>query len=101
MSKKRLTKKQLKALDKKTWSLDIEISKMCLPLFKRFRHNFLKHVGHAGPEALNRDKLNKIIYALNAVYTEQTLKLDLCIKKQKRIQEGLELFGKHFQELWW
>lgn len=92
--------------DADTWSLDVTTSEFLLPRLKRFKE--LK-IGY--PSCLNSEEewdeiLNKMIFSF------QECKEDFCERvcnmtpeerkvREQRIQEGLDLFSKHFQSLWW
>lgn len=90
--------------DADTWSLDMTIAKFALPRLKRF-----KEINDGYPYGLTIEEwneiLNKMIYALEFCADEGQFDLveDAEERKNnwKRVEEGLELFGKYFRSLWW
>ena len=93
--------------DKETWNLDYEIAKFALPRVKRFREFTLNEdcvAGHPGRISYDEwiEILDTIIYALDCTTKEYDMLLatDDCVDPDKW-QEGLDLFGKWFRDLWW
>lgn len=84
--------------DSETWSLDHTIAAFALPRMKRFREiNIGLFFGMTEEET-------------DAILDKIIRSLELCVKQSDDILsdedhatmiEGLELFGKHFHELWW
>jgi hypothetical protein len=97
--RKRLSKRAQKYVDSLTWSLDVTIAKMLLPLVKRFKHNYLKNIDPVST-GLTRDKLNDIVYALEHISGEKVW-WGLNTKQEERIDRGCELFGKYLRHMWW
>lgn len=102
--------------DKDIWSLDYTIAKFALPRIKR-----LKEVTHGYPSCFSEpeewDKvLDEMIFAMDFIanckeddyYPDlKDMKRDISKEEwqplrdaQTRTQNGLDLFGKHFRNLW-
>jgi hypothetical protein len=117
---KRKTRKIKVKLDHyDTWSLDDTLAHIILPALKQFKLDQTGHpcgilpdpngetetgnpCGNCGCEKEWNIILDKMIYSFEhivddriLVYTTEEYK-----ESQKKIQEGLELFGKYFQTLW-
>jgi len=89
--------------DSETWNLDTTLAKFIAPRLKRFKE-LNNGIPHDFTEETWDEALDKMIFAL-----------DKCAKKDEdeesglywdketyaQIDEGLELFGKHFRDLWW
>ena len=91
--------------DKDTWTLEHEIAKFALPRLKRFKEVTNGYPGDLSEELWN-EMLDKMIFSLEYITKEFDLELeDASIEQQRKdaekVQEGLELFGKHFWHLWW
>lgn len=80
--------------DSETWSLDCTISKFIEPRLKRF-----KEIKAGYPSNLLEEEwdmiLDKIIYAFECINK------DNIFDNEKQVSEGLNLFRKHFFDLWW
>ena len=113
--------------DSVTWSLDYEIAKFVLPRLKRFqelsRNNPLFGVPMLGEENLYNDEefeknvkewdeiMSKMIIAFDGIVNESKFwdsipENQIDVRKEQeefyRIRdEGLDLFRKYFQNLWW
>jgi hypothetical protein len=96
-----------------TWSMDVKLSELMLPMFKHF-----KKVNNGFPCGLTPKKYNiildKIIYSLDWTCRhyddacldkkpkESTARYFARLKKQKdRVADGLELMGKYWGDFWW
>ena len=80
-----------------TWSLDYYIAKFVLPRLKLF-----KKVERGYPCDLKsidewHDILDKMIAAFEILATDEWNTQD----EQKIVDEGLDLFRKYYQDLWW
>ena len=80
-----------------TWNLDYYISKFVLPRLKLF-----KKVTMGFPCDLKSidewyDILDKMIAAFEILATDELNTQD----EQKIVNEGLDLFRKYYQDLWW
>ena len=84
--------------DRDTWNLDHTIAEFTLPRLRRFRE-----VTNGYPGKLTFKEwdeiLGKIIYSMEAISEEWEESED--VDKSKKMQEGLDLFGKYFRHLWW
>lgn len=102
--------------DSETWDLGYTIAKFTLPRLKRF-----KELNEGYPcdgeiktyEEWN-EVLDKIIWSLEKIANDEKdypdwqkdldndcYSIEKEIKYNKKIQEGLDLFGKHLMSLWW
>lgn len=82
---------------KDTWNLDYYIAKFILPRLKLF-----KKVVMGFPcdlKSINEwyDILDKMIAAFMILSTDEINTQD----EQKIVNEGLDLFRKYYQDLWW
>jgi len=90
--------------DQDTWSLDYTIAKFSLPRIKR-----LKEIQNGFPSGLTEEKwdeiLDKIIRSFQFVVNEfegnEDYSLETIKHREKCMQDGCELFGKYFRNLWW
>jgi hypothetical protein len=92
--------------DDETWCLDTTIAKFVLPRLKRFRE-----IDCGYPGGLKEKEwetiLDKMIFSFEQIVSEDSDKrLDgetdgQYQDRRSRIREGLKLFGKWFQALWW
>jgi len=82
--------------DSETWSLFNTITSFILPRLKRFRE-----IEAGYPMGMTQGKWNKIIDKMIIAF--ELIDKDECItdKQYKQQKEGLRLFAKHFQNLWW
>lgn len=105
---KRARKKTLKKLnayfsDKETWSLDYTIAKFTVPRLKRYKEICKGHPCYLTSEEWY-DILDKMIYSLEAIINEHegfVYHIDNRTEYYEKVREGIELFGKHFNDLWW
>ena len=109
-SDKRYSKfsKQLKKdgfCDSETWALDSVICQFILPRLKRF-----KEIKGGHPFRLTESKwdaiLGEMIFAFEwNINEEAEILLNLSQEEKdknwERHKKGLELFAKHFRDLWW
>lgn len=91
--------------DDETWSLDITVSDYLVPRLKR-----LKELKHGHPSCFQtmeewNEILDKMIYAFTECSNEFNREYPGTVSKerarQRKIKIGLNLFAKHFQNLWW
>lgn len=95
--------------DSETWSLDYSLAKHILPRLERLRQKVSQ--SPATPLLDDDDckkwfdTLDKMIFAFTKIIEqndgEETLSIDDENKENEKIQEGLDLFGKHYRNLWW
>lgn len=83
--------------DNETWNLDVAFAKLIAPRLRRFRD-----ISIAYPSDLTVDEwfadLSKMIWAFEFIASEKNITNDY---QEANIQEGLDLFAKHYQSLWW
>ena len=113
--KERTVKVQIDNYD--TWSLDHTLALIILPALKQYKEDTNGHpcglapdptqtrvdgCGNCGCEQKWNEILDKMIWSFEQVvdddivgYTPEEYK-----KYNERVQEGLELFGKHYRALW-
>ena len=79
-----------------TWSLDQSIAEYTYPRLKHLRSKL-----HGYPDGLTFKKWEKIIDKMLFAF-EKVLDEDYLYDKRtdKKVQAGLELFGKYFRNLW-
>lgn len=114
--KKWLKQHNLYVNPRDTWNLDTKIAEFVLPRLKLFKDMENGYPGHGEmdtPEKWN-EAFDKMINAFELLvksgeyygvwdYPRQTyLEVKpLLEQKQKEVDEGLQLFAKWFQSLWW
>ena len=90
--------------DSDTWDLDRPMAKFIAPRLKRFKelNNGWPSADFPEPEDWNK-AIDKMIYSMEALIhdTLEGNDWEWIAEEQNKIQEGLELFGKHFTALWW
>lgn len=83
--------------DEETWNMDYVFSVFILPRLKRFRE-----LHNCCPANLTPEKweniLNKMIFAFERIIEDP---IEYNEKLNKKMDEGLKLFGKYFRQLWW
>ncbi len=81
--------------DSDTWSLDYSLAKLILPRLKRF-----KEITNVAYDQERLDDIDKMIKAFEFLGSEERWD---CTDKNKwnEVQEGLDLFAKHYVGLWW
>lgn len=89
--------------NRELWNLDTTIAKFALPRLIEFRETGAEY-GH--PCDLTHEEwleiIDKIIYAMRSrVEDLEPDALSLYQEYAERVQEGFELFGKWFGDLWW
>ena len=86
--------------DTETWNLDSTIAQFVYPRLKRFIE--LEPAGYPGQCFKTYEDwieaLKKMLYSFEHIINEDDYEINNDVNK--KIQEGLELFGKHFQSLW-
>lgn len=93
--------------DKETWSLDYTIAKFSLPRLKR-----LREIESGHPACYTNEQwwgmVDQMIWSLEAIIKDFEGNLyDGCLEPEdyrkidRRMQEGLVLFGRNFRGLWW
>lgn len=88
--------------DDELWDLDDTLARYILPRLKRFREvNTNSYPGECGSLKRWYRKLDKMIWAFDYVIRNKEYDdIKEIQKDNKRCQEGLELFGKYFWNLW-
>ena len=100
LDREKLFKKQLKErgwTDEDTWSLDWTISKFILPRLKRFKEINTCYPYKQTKKSWDK-KIDKMIKAFELASKGAW---DMTTGEFKTAQEGIELFAKHYFELWW
>lgn len=95
--------------DSETWGLDYSLAKQILPRLKKLRQKIQEHpcTPLIDDDSCEKwlDYLDKMIYSFSKIIEQddnnQGLNLDNTIKENEKIQEGLDLFGKYYRNLWW
>jgi hypothetical protein len=83
--------------DKETFSLDYTIAKFCVPRLKRFLQLHKEFVETSDEFSSN---VNKMIRAFELVVRDEGA-LDWTREEAEEVKEGLDLFSKNFNTLWW
>jgi len=92
--------------DDDTWSLDLPVSRFVLPRLKRFNELRIGHPGYMTDEEWDTI-IKKMIFAFEETIREEdegpisNESRGEMINRHNRRQEGLKLFGKYFNHLWW
>lgn len=103
--------------DHDIWSLDHTLALIILPALKKFKENQMGHpcglrpdptglpetgCGNCGCEQEWNVILDKMLYSFEHIVDDRIMvySTEEYKESQKKIQEGLELFGKYFQSLW-
>lgn len=86
-----------KHMYKDTWNLDYYIAKFILPRLKLFKKVTMGYP--CDLKSINEwyDILDKMIAAFEILATDELNTQD----EQKIVDEGLDLFRKYYQDLWW
>jgi hypothetical protein len=83
--------------DRETWSLDYRIAIFVYPRLKRFNE-----VRAGYPASMSEEEwdtiIKKMLYSFRTIAEDDLWGKDVDWNKMK---EGLDLFGKHFLDLWW
>jgi len=87
--------------DSDTWGLDGTIAEFVLPRLRRFKELNNGFPGHDLTWESWNAALDDMIYAMDICDQEKTSSQDDDTVDWERVQRGLELFGKHFRDLWW
>jgi len=89
--------------DSDTYGIDVTLAKIIIPRLKRF-----KELNNGFPCNLTEktwdEILDKMIFAFNKCakqYDNNEGESTWSKEDKEIIEEGLELFGKYFQDLWW
>ena len=105
---KRIRKKKglSKIKDEELWGLDVTLAKYILPRLKKFKEkNTMSHPVSFGNKEEWHSVIDKMIYSFDYVLKHDLGKLDKLSTKDKkeyheRYKEGMDLFAKHFMDLW-
>ena len=84
--------------DNAYWSLDCYLTDIALPVLRFYRKDGAGHPADMNEEQWN-DILDKMIYSFEYVAGIDR-DYNLIRDDMPRVQEGFELFGRHFRELW-
>ncbi|MCK9596587.1 hypothetical protein M0R19_05345 [Candidatus Pacearchaeota archaeon] len=82
--------------DSETWNLDLTIARFVLPRLKRFKEVTIAYPGSMTSEEWD-EVLNKIICSFEILVSNGGIDLE----NFETYREGMELFYKCFQYLWW
>lgn len=83
--------------DRDLWSLDVTISKFCLPRLKRYKE-IKKEIISNIPQENFDEILDKIIYSFDKIINQ--FELDMNKKEYNKTEEGLILFVNNFYKIW-
>lgn len=86
--------------DKEIRNLDITISKLVLPRLKAFKKFKRTQPGIISEEEWDQ-VLDDIIYSLDVISNDTFSKTKEEYIDWGKVDDGLELFGKYFRDLWW
>lgn len=97
-------KKEFGFTDEETWSLYDNIVLFVIPRLKRFIE-IIKETG-TYPASLTSSQewleiLNKILFSFEKLFEISKNDVKVADEDHERIQEGLNLFGEWFLDLWW
>jgi len=85
--------------DSETWNLDARLSEHIVPRLQRF-----KELTQGYPCEMTyqewMDILDKMIFAHTWLASDCTHR-DESPETWQKVQEGIQLFGKHYADLWW
>lgn len=88
--------------DTELWNLDYTIARFVYPRLKRFIE--LEPAGWPANDFPTYgewiEALKKMLYAFEYIVKEDEMVNFVNSEEYSKVQEGLELFGKHFQSLW-
>lgn len=84
--------------DSETWSLDSSIARFILPRLIRF-----KEINAGYPGTISEQEWDDILDRMILAFSLLASDVVFCTGKedQKKIDEGLALFAKWYQHLWW
>lgn len=86
--------------DTETWSLYSTIARFVLPRLERFME-----IGIAYPMGMSEEEWdNKLVIMINGfrlVVNQDDMDDEYSEEQQQTIKDGMELFSKHFFDLWW
>jgi hypothetical protein len=85
--------------DSETWSLTDTICHFTIPRLKRFKQVNNGYPAYLTEESWN-EVLDKIILAFELTSRDEGAR-DWNEEEHKQLEEGLDLFRKHFFDLWW
>jgi hypothetical protein len=89
--------------DRELWDLDHKIAEFVLPRLQKFRMELDGHpTGFTSIEEWDKvlDKIEKSMLAVARPWEVRPHTWPERVEWAKGVQEGFELFGKHFQKLW-
>jgi len=85
--------------DSETWNLDTRFAEHVLPRLKRF-----KQLKNGYPHNLTSEQwdiiLDQMIFSFEWAASDYVERAE-DMETYQRVQEGLDLFGKWYQNLWW
>lgn len=85
--------------DSETWNLDVHTAKFILPRLKKFRELNNGYPQGYTEESWN-DVLDEMIWAMGEIAAGKQYIYDQEFNYD-RLKAALEVFGKHFLDLWW
>ena len=83
--------------DMDTWNMDYVFSVFILPRLRRFRELHNGYPANLTPRKW-KNMIDKMIFAFDRIIQDP---IEYNKKADKKMHEGLELFGKYFRHLWW
>jgi len=89
--------------DRELWSLDHTIAKFTLPRLIAFKEGRFGYPGNLTEEKWD-NILDQIIWSMQAIIDEWEGGLEDIRDirtHEKKINKGINLFGKYFRHLWW
>lgn len=89
--------------DEELWNLDSTICEWLLPRLKTFKEKTIGFPLDFSSLEEWKETIQKMIDAFELHISDlpDNLRTEEFKKESKLIQEGLELFGKYFNNLWW
>lgn len=83
------------------WNLDFTLAKYILPRLIKFKKiNRMSYPSCFKSSEEWHNILDKMIFSFNYIANDRNSDLKNILKDSKKVQKGLELFGKYFQGLW-
>lgn len=81
------------------WSLDYSLAKLIAPRLKKFRYSTIGIPMNLTQQEWH-DRLDKMIFSFEFLGSEDRWS-NYDPKLGEEIQKGLDLFAKHYLDLWW
>lgn len=100
MNKRLKKKKNLSIPNSEIWGLNYTLAKYILPRLKRFTEVCCSYPCEL-TETEWKEILNKMIWSFQYIIkNDESNELLEIMKENEQCQEGLDLFAKHFRNLW-